>query len=45
MKELDKNELLEINGGGWVGDALRAVRDALVDAWEWCKDHVRIVPM
>ena len=44
MKELEKNELMAIDGGTKVGDALRAVRDALVDAYEWCADHIRIVP-
>ncbi len=40
MKELEKNELLAIDGGSMVGDALRAIRDAAVDAWEWCKYHI-----
>lgn len=29
MKELEKNELLAIDGGTWVGDALR-----------WCKRQI-----
>ncbi len=40
MKELNEIELKAIDGGSWVGDALRWTRDALVDAWEWCVDQI-----
>ena len=40
MKNLEKNELLAIDGGSMVGDGLRWCGRAAENAWEWCKDHV-----
>ncbi|MCX6239219.1 MAG: hypothetical protein NTY07_16945 [Bacteroidia bacterium] len=35
MKELSFEEMENINGGGWVGDALRGIRDAVVAVAGW----------
>lgn len=29
--------MLEVNGGGWIGDALRWTGDKLKKAWNWLK--------
>lgn len=40
MKELEKNELMAIDGGSMVGDALRWCKRAAVNTWEWCVDQI-----
>lgn len=40
MKELEKNELLAIDGGNFLRDAWDWTKNAAVDAWEWCKYHI-----
>jgi hypothetical protein len=45
LQEMRKEELIEINGGGWLADAWDWVKNAATDTWEWIKVHVGIVPM
>lgn len=35
MKEMDKNELLEINGGGWIGNVLRWFKRQIIGLSEF----------
>jgi hypothetical protein len=43
LQEISKEEALTINGGSWVGDAFRAVKDVAVDVYEWVADHFVLV--
>lgn len=37
---LSQEECLNINGGSWIGDALRWTGRALENAWEWTVEQV-----
>lgn len=41
LNQLSNQKLSEIKGGFWLGDAFEAIGDALSDAWEWIKKHVK----
>lgn len=41
LEQLSNQEMSEIKGGSWLGDVFDAIGDALSDAWEWVKEHVK----
>ncbi len=41
VQELGTQEMIEIDGGSKVGDALRWIGSKLRQAWRWTKEKVR----
>ena len=39
VTELNQQEMLNTEGGGWIADAFYAIGEAIAAAWDWLVDH------